>query len=176
MDSSLESILGSVDPESIVKSGNQMVSFAFPPGKEMSEEELVNSCYQQTLGKHMIYVGNNIQSSENQRNAFIFSTGKLDDPPPGYTQNVLGPTFRYIIRTSHNQELIDSSLYSLATLHIRGNFFEGLSVEERYKLSTGQTVAIADVLMKQVTDKKVYDQWTQYVREPWMKRRESRGC
>ena len=55
MEFSLESILGSVDPEAIVKHGNQMVSSAFPPDKEMSEEEFVKACHQKKLLRNYFY-------------------------------------------------------------------------------------------------------------------------
>ena len=175
MEFSLESILASVDPEAIVESGNQMVSSAFPPGKEMSEEEFKKARHQQRLGEHMMYVGENIQSWDQQLAAINFCTGKLDDPPPGYTEHVLGPTYKYVIRTSHDPELFDCAIYGLATLYLKGQFFD-VSVEDRYKLPTEQTVAIADVLMEQVHNDKVYEQWTRLIREPWMKRRERRAC
>lgn len=174
MEFSLESILGSVDPEAIVKSAKEMISSAFPPGKEMSEEEFVKARHQQRLGEHMKFVGENIQSWDQQLAAINFCSGKLDDPPPGYPNHVLGPTYQYVIRTSHDPELIDCAIYGLATLHLKGQFFD-VSVEERYKLPTEQTVAIADMLMEQVSNDKVYEQWTRLIREPWMKRRERRA-
>jgi len=170
-----DSFLCSVDPEDIVKKGQALISSAFSQD-EMSDEELLKANNQMRLGQAMKFVGTEIQSWEGQRSAMIFCNAKLDNLPPDYAENVLEPAYKYIIRTSGDQDLVDSALFALATLHLRGDLFEGLSVEERYRLPTEQTVAIADMIIEKVSEDKVYDQWTRLVREPWMKRRERRDC
>lgn len=168
----------SVDPTSLIKNGNQMIASAFPEGKELSDGsdgDVLNGCCANNLGSQMVIAGEAMQAGRLSSLSSLCDQ-HLDDPSIGFPKHVLRPSYEFIISKSNDQALKDRALSSLATLHLKGHLFENMSVDERYRLSTEQTVAIADQLMELVVDDKVYDKWTDQVRTPYMRRRQRRGC
>jgi len=99
---------------------------------------------------------------------------KLDDPSYGAATKVLKPSYEVVIKYSKDKDLVDRAYFGLATLHLKGQLFEDMSIEDRYRVSKEQTVAIADELIEKVVDEQLYDKWTDQVREPFMKRRKRR--
>jgi hypothetical protein len=165
----------SVDPTSLIKNGNQMIASAFSKGKELSNGDVLNGCCANNLGSQMVIAGEAMQAGRLLSLSSLCDQ-HLDDPSIGFPKHVLRPSYEFIITSSDDQSLVDRALLGLATLHLKGHFFENTTVEEKYRLPVEQTVAIADQLVEQVTDDKLYDQWTEQVRKPWLRRRQRRAC
>lgn len=163
----------SVDPTSLIKNGNQMIASAFPKDKKLSDGDVLNGCCANNLGSQMVIAGEAMQAGR-LSSLLSLCDQHLDDPSIGFPEHVLRPSYEFIISKSDDQTLVDSALFGLATLHLKGHLFENMSVDERYRLPTEQTVAIADQLMELVVDDKVYKKWTDQVRTLYMRRRQRR--
>ncbi len=172
----IESIIP-IKPKDLIRQGQQILATTFTTNseKEPTQDDIMRLCCAHNLGTYMEIAGNAILNGK-LSSLLSMCDEKLQDPLVGFSQQVLKPSYEYIISTSDDQSLKDRALFGLATLHLKGHLFESISIEERYRLPTEQTVAIADQLIEFVVNDKLYDKWTDQVRDPYVARRRRRGC